>query len=91
MPVALPTLRQLLAQLGYGDLGQPQTTIFVHDILVFLNAINPINCTYCPSYESTLEVYHGLARHFLDLLGRGDIYWPGTEDAGLVYAADLQK
>lgn len=64
MPV-VPNFRQLLTQPGYGELGQPKSTILVHDVLVFLKAIYPTNGSYFLSYDVQYGAYNGLARHFL--------------------------
>lgn len=91
MSVALPTFRQLLARLGYGDLGQPKTTILVHDILVFLKAANPVDDSSLLSNNAQFEAYTEFACHFLNLLGRGNIYWPDTGRTDLVYAVEHRR
>ncbi|KAJ6440936.1 AAA family ATPase [Purpureocillium lavendulum] len=74
MATTIPSFRQLLSQLGFGELCRPQTAIFIHDVKSFVQTFIP------ETNQRLLEVYsdeyHELAVTFLDVHGRGEAYWP---------------
>lgn len=80
---------RLLDQLGYTDLTNHETTIFIHDLMRFTRSsglrIGHNSNSIAP------EAYQDLAYSFLEFHGRGQLYWPDTGSRGLRYVVEQQK
>lgn len=91
MILGLSNFLRLLDQLGYSDLDNRETAIFLDDLMRFTRSSGFRNEHSSAPYGITTEAYQDLAYSFLELHGRGQIYWPDTGRRGLRYVVELQK
>lgn len=92
MATTTPGFRQLLSQLGFGELYQLETTIFIHDVKTFVETLNA-GATRDLHLQVHSDDYQKLTVTFLDVHERGKTYWPEANASAkaLRYIAQRNK